>query len=270
MTILNVAYPFAPVSLDAIGGAEQVLAMIDSGLVSAGMESIVVGAKGSRISGALIELQASQIIDDDARDLTYRCYAQAILETIAQRRVDLVHMHGVDFAQYIPVAGVPVLVTLHLPFDYYQHPLSHWHHTVFNAVSEWQWRQCAVDIPIEIVCNGVDTEALFPVSLKEDFVLTLGRICPEKGFHLALDAAAAAGVDCILAGQVYGYADHRRYFSGEILPRLDDHRRFIGPIAGALKRHLLSAAKCVLIPSLVAETSSLVGMEALACGTPVV
>lgn len=36
------------------------------------------------------------------------------------------------------------------------------------------------------------------------------------------------------------------------------------------KRRLLSAARAVLVPSLVPETSSLVAMEALACGTPVI
>ena len=38
----------------------------------------------------------------------------------------------------------------------------------------------------------------------------------------------------------------------------------------ARKRRLLSAARCLLIPSLAPETSSLVAMEALACGTPVI
>jgi glycosyltransferase involved in cell wall biosynthesis len=38
----------------------------------------------------------------------------------------------------------------------------------------------------------------------------------------------------------------------------------------ARKRRLLSAARCLLVPSLAPETSSLVAMEALACGTPVV
>jgi glycosyltransferase involved in cell wall biosynthesis len=47
-------------------------------------------------------------------------------------------------------------------------------------------------------------------------------------------------------------------------------RRFIGPIGFARKRRLLTAARCLLLPSLVAETSSLVAREALACGTPVV
>ncbi len=36
------------------------------------------------------------------------------------------------------------------------------------------------------------------------------------------------------------------------------------------KRRFLTAARCLLMPSLIAETSSLVAMEAIACGTPVV
>ena len=46
--------------------------------------------------------------------------------------------------------------------------------------------------------------------------------------------------------------------------------RFIGPAGFARKRRLLSAARCLVVPSLAQETSSLVAMEALACGTPVV
>ena len=36
------------------------------------------------------------------------------------------------------------------------------------------------------------------------------------------------------------------------------------------KTELLAGAKCLLIPSLVAETSSLVAMEAISAGTPVI
>src|SRR6185437_10544447 len=38
----------------------------------------------------------------------------------------------------------------------------------------------------------------------------------------------------------------------------------------ARKRRLLAAARCLLVPSGAPETSSLVAMEALACGTPVI
>jgi glycosyltransferase involved in cell wall biosynthesis len=105
---------------------------------------------------------------------------------------------------------------------------------------------------------------------KHRFAAALGRICPEKGFHLALTAARKAGMPLILAGQLFRYPAHEAYFEKEILPRLDKERRFIGRVGSVAKRWLLSSAQCLLVPSLVSETSSLVSMEALACGTPVV
>jgi len=98
--------------------------------------------------------------------------------------------------------------------------------------------------------------------------LALGRICPEKGFHFAIDAAKKAGVEFILGGEVFPYASHQEYFRKKIVPRLDKRRRFIGPVGFNTKRQLLLQAKCLLIPSTVQETSSLVAMEALAAGTP--
>jgi glycosyltransferase involved in cell wall biosynthesis len=74
----------------------------------------------------------------------------------------------------------------------------------------------------------------------------------------------------LLAGQVFPYDGHERYFREQIVPRLDRQRRFIGPLSFARKRRLLTAARCVLLPTLAPESSSLVAMEALACGTPVV
>jgi glycosyltransferase involved in cell wall biosynthesis len=56
----------------------------------------------------------------------------------------------------------------------------------------------------------------------------------------------------------------------EILPRLDAKRRFIGPVGFHRKKRLLTEARCLLIPSTVQETSSLIAMEAFASGTPVI
>jgi len=105
---------------------------------------------------------------------------------------------------------------------------------------------------------------------KRNFAIALGRICPEKGLHIALDAAKRAGTRLLLGGKVYAYPAHEKYFQEEILPRLDTSRRFLGPLTGRRKARLLGAARCLLVPSLAPETSSLVAMEALASGTPVV
>jgi glycosyltransferase involved in cell wall biosynthesis len=118
--------------------------------------------------------------------------------------------------------------------------------------------------------NGVPVGELQGCHAKRRFALALGRICPEKGFHLALDAAALAQMPLLIAGRVFPYLDHERYFIEKIEPRLGPHARFLGNLDFARKRRFLTAARCLLMPSLIAETSSLVTMEAIACGTPVV
>jgi glycosyltransferase involved in cell wall biosynthesis len=88
--------------------------------------------------------------------------------------------------------------------------------------------------------------------------------------HVGIDAAKRAGVPLLIAGETFDYPEHRHYFENEVRPRLDQARRFIGPVGFMRKRRLLAAARCLLTPSLVAETSSLAAREALAAGTPVV
>ena len=103
-------------------------------------------------------------------------------------------------------------------------------------------------------------------------LLWLGRICEEKAPHLALEIAAQAGLPITLAGQVYPFSYHQQYFEREVAPRLGamPNAKFISSPSAELKRRLLREAQALLITSLAAETSSLVAMEAAACGTPVV
>ena len=105
---------------------------------------------------------------------------------------------------------------------------------------------------------------------KRDYTVCLSRIAPEKNSHAALEAARQAGLPCLLAGKVFNYPEHQDYFACKVQPLLDQSRRFIGAIDEPKKWALLASARCLLQPSLAEETSSLVAMESLACGTPVV
>jgi glycosyltransferase involved in cell wall biosynthesis len=187
--------------------------------------------------------------------------------------VDVIHLHGIDFAGYLPAPGVPVLATLHLPPEWYPPEVFHLDRpdTWLNPVSLAQRRACPQSsIVLDPIPNGVAVDRLHAPVRRRGWAVALGRICPEKGFHHAIEAAKRAEVPLALAGQVYPYPDHERYHAEEIVPRLDGWRRFLGPAGFARKRRLLSGARCLLVPSLAPETSSLVAMEALACGTPVV
>ncbi|HJP97131.1 MAG TPA: glycosyltransferase, partial [Rhodanobacteraceae bacterium] len=102
------------------------------------------------------------------------------------------------------------------------------------------------------------------------FALAMGRICPEKGFDDAVRAARAAGFGLRIAGALFPWPEHVRYFHEELEPALDADRRWIGVVHGLRKQAWLASARCVLIASRARETSSLVAMEALAAGTPVI
>lgn len=275
LTILSVAYPFAAVGPDAVGGAEQVLTQLDAALVGAGHRSIVVARAGSTASGTLIETPAAQApITDAQRPPVWAAQRANVEAALASHRVDLIHMHGIDFHRYLPLTrDVPVLVTLHLPPSWYPpHVFAETPPNVhLQCVSDSQ-RQACPPTPrlLPAIDNGVPVRALAIECRKRRFAVTLGRICPEKNLHVALDAGRRARMPVLLGGQVFPYESHERYFREEIAPRLDAQRRFIGAVPFRRKRRLLAAARCVLLPTLAPETSSLVAMEALACGTPVV
>ena len=74
-----------------------------------------------------------------------------------------------------------------------------------------------------------------------------------------------------LAGQVYPFGYHQEYFARAIRPHLDCGRvRLVEAPSFSQKLDLLAHARAVLVPSLCEETSSLVSLEAMACGTPVI
>lgn len=272
LSILSVAYPFAPVRADAVGGAEQVLARLDRALVDAGHRSTVIALQDSRVAGRLIGIpRPVGLIDGPLRARAHEAVRQAMVAAMAAERIDLVHLHSLDFPECLPPPGVPVLVTLHLPLDLYPEAALRPTRpgTWLLPVSASQARSrpsLSLLPPIE---NGVDLPTA-RAHARRGYALALGRICPEKNYADALEASRRADCPLLLAGHVYDYPEHLLYFRDEIVPRLDRLRRWIGRIGGDRKRRLLAGARCVLIPSRIAETSSLVAMEALAAGVPVI
>ncbi len=272
LTILQVAYPFAPVGPDAVGGSEQVLALLDAALVAQGHRSLVIACEGSEATGRLIALPGVERITDAARATQHARLRAVLRQAVARHAPDVVHLHGVDAMDYLPPPGPPALVTLHLPPDWY--PPETWRparpDTWLHAVSRSQHAACPRSpVLLDPIPNGVPVEALPARVSKRGFALCLGRICPEKNQHQALEAGSRAGLPVLLGGEVFGYEAHRDYWREQVAPRLGPHR-FLGAVGFARKRRLLSAARCLVLASLAPETSSLVAMEALACGTPVV
>lgn len=192
-----------------------------------------------------------------------RWHTRRALERLGD--ADVVHYHGLDVDTY---AIRPGLVTLHLPPAWYAPALWERRDLHFVTVSETQHAACPV--MSEVIVNGVNVDEFTPLAAPGEHLLCLGRICNDKNFHTALDAAKLADADVVIAGELFPYLEHQRYYEEVLAPRLDGRRRWIGAARLPEKRDLLAGARALLVPSFVTETSSLAAMEALACGTPVI
>jgi glycosyltransferase involved in cell wall biosynthesis len=231
-----------------------------------------VAPEGSQVAGEFLATPPVPLSIGEHEIESARAAVRArIAEAVSRGGVDLIHLHGIDFSHYLPECGPPVLVTLHLPLDWYPPDALRPGRTdvVLQPVSAAQAATAPpgarIAAPIE---NGVDL--LPPGARKRSYALALGRVCPEKGFDDALDAARLAPAPLILAGTAFPYPAHEAHVRDAIRPRLSWRRRWIGAAQGARKQQLLGEARALLVPSKARETSSLVAMEALAAGTPVV
>ena len=278
LTVLSVAFPFAPVGPCGVGGSEKILAELDAALVAEGQRSLVVASAGSLVAGELFAApmpERALISESDKRWHHWRFQA-AIDRALAKYSVDLIHMHGMDFDQHVLPPDIPVLLTLHVPIEWYNQEV--WEKFAgrmqFQCVSESQRRtfpRILGDVPV--IENGVPLPNIRFDREREDFALALGRICPEKNVHEALEAGTRAGTRVLIGGHVFPYREHGEYFHDKVQPLLNAGsvpHRFLGPLETERRQRLLARAKCLLHPTLAPETSSLVAMEALAVGTPVI
>jgi glycosyltransferase involved in cell wall biosynthesis len=274
LTVLSVSYPLAQVSSRTAGGAEQILAILDNGLVEAGHRSLVLAPAGSRCRGLLIPAQVSGgTLDESAKRNAQGTFKKLLHRALGEFPVDIVHMHGLDFHEYLPERDVPVIVTLHLPLAWYKPQALRFvgPNVSFVCVSRSQAFTVPAGVQIDrVIPNGIELDTFARAPKRSNYAVVMSRICPEKGVHLAIDATERAHIELLIAGSLFEYKEHREYFDSAIQPRLNGRVRFIGPVGGARKADLLAGARCVLVPSLAPETSSLVAMEAMAAGTPVI
>lgn len=239
----------------------------------------VAACSGSKISGELIDTGevAFTIEQLEERDVQQN---SRTLQTIRRRvdtekKFDLVHDHGGRFWTNSAKFDTPLLLTLHLPRDFYPQGIFDDvpPNVYFNCVSQSQLNSFS-DLPriMGHVPNGIDIDRFPFCETKESYLVWLGRVCEEKGLHIATEVAERASLPLVIMGPSYLFPSHQEYFDEQVQPFLDRNPNFtyVGSPTVAEKASILSKARALLAPSLVEETSSLVSMEAMACGTPVI
>jgi glycosyltransferase involved in cell wall biosynthesis len=278
--ILYVAYPLLPVTNESCGGAEQMLSVVEAEMADRGHFTTVAACAESQVRGVVFSTGRETTEPDHfiERDAEHQARILDLLQktTGSQPTFDLVHDKSGSFWRRAAESDVPVLATLHLPRHFY--PGESFRNLppnlYFNCVSDAQSQSFAsVKNVMSVVQNGIQAKQFPFKQEKEDYLLWMGRVCEEKGPHIAIQVAQRSGLPLVLAGQVYPFSYHQLFYNAKIRPHLGGKNPpicFIETPTLETKLRLLSNARAVLVPSLVEETSSLVAMEAMACGTPVI
>jgi glycosyltransferase involved in cell wall biosynthesis len=277
LRIAMLAPPWIPIPPPGYGGIEFVLQLLCDALVKQGHDVELFCAPGSSSSAKvrpLLDAPHPENIGVALFEADHVARAFALIEDAARdgEPFDVVHDHsGYTALAMADRLDYPLVHTVHGPFDDDTKP----YYSVNGSkgalicISNAQAGEAPQGANVHsVVHNPIDIDS-WPVGYhKQDYLLWLGRMVPEKGPHRAIEVARAAGRPLILAGNVQ--PRYERFFATQVQPHIDGDRiRYVGEVGGARKQRLFADAFAFLMPISWPEPFGLVMVEALAAGTPV-
>jgi UDP-glucose:tetrahydrobiopterin glucosyltransferase len=274
--IAHLKYPIAePFS----GGLEMHTHILATKLAERGHHVTLFAATGSDCGNVSVvchptsQLETDPVLAQTIDSIEQMAYAD-VVAAVQLGAFDVVHFNALH---YLPLGhadtfNAPMVVALHTP------PFAPLDAAVAAAAAKDHVACVAVSASLTeawtslnetpmIIGNGIDL-ARFPFKRPADddvFAVWSGRIVPEKGLHLAIDAARLAGVPLKIAGPI----SNRAYWDAEIAPRLTAQTTYLGHLAQEDLAALVGMATVAVCTPRWEEPFGLVVAEALACGTPV-
>jgi glycosyltransferase involved in cell wall biosynthesis len=272
MRIAVLAPVATPVPPAAYGGAEAVVGALADGLVDAGHQVTLFATGDSETKATLVAPLEEPPTRPGRRVNAEVHHALTCLKRADE--FDVVSSHLGVLGAAVSSGGAPPFV--HTVSDPIDKTAETWRLAAATAprvrlvsVSRRQ-QELAPDLPWLANCyNGLPLERYPFRSEGGDYLAFLGRMSPDKGCHVAIEVAKAAGLPLRIAGKMH--EDHEReYFDAQVRPKLDGDAEYLGEIDNDEKVELLGGAVATLYPVDVEEAFGLVMAESMACGTPVI
>ena len=296
LRIAIIAHSLYPIAQPYAGGLEMITELICDELVAQGHEVLLYAHADSQTNATLVPFmtrtQFDALVYDNEHDSVgmsreelyqYLVYQQAMRDIISrdeQGMIDVVHNHSLH---HVPMMmgqafGARFFTTFHTPIFPQLRlallTLRQGTQTQFTAISGHQQQLFAEFVPSHVVYNGIDVQSFDANTnpIEDEIYFWYGRICVEKGTHLAMEYCKAAGKRLIIAGP----KSNEEYFDEYVAPLLEEDKNagslfdYVGHLSKDQINERLSQVTAMLFTSTWDEPYGLTLAESLACGTPVI
>ncbi|MCC3274651.1 glycosyltransferase [Arthrobacter sp. zg-Y20] len=270
-----------PIASPYLGGLEMHTSLMADEFASRGHDVTLFAKEGSDSLGRVVPvLEASfefrrGLAPEEMSVQQQRLDAalHRAIEEVRNGGFDVVVNNSLSLLPYIELADVPMLTILHTPplpwiVDAVvdgRAPLSPLHRFLsVSARNATGWQPHLPDL--HVVHNGIRL-ADWPAgpAQRTGVAVWAGRVTPEKGLHIAIDAARAAGMELHFAGPI----SDRKYFERVVAPHLGRGVRHAGHLDHRQLAAFLGSGDVFIASPVWSEPFGLTALEAMACGTPV-
>lgn len=299
LRIAIIAHCLYPIAQPYAGGLEMITQLLCDELVAQGHDVLLYAHEDSHTDATLVPFLTRTEFDatvyDNEHDslgmsreemyqyLVYQSALRDLIERDERGEIDIVHNHSLHHIPMMTgqVFGSRFFTTFHTPIFPQLRlallTLRHGTKTQFTSISQHQQRLFSEFVPSEVVYNGIDV-ASFTANIEpitgDEVYFWYGRICPEKGTHLAMQYCMEAGKRLIIAGP----KSNEDYFNEQVAPLLAEDLEnneqplfnYVGHVTKDEINHYLCQATAMLFTSTWDEPYGLILAESLACGTPVI
>ena len=252
------------------GGTEVVIDNLARGLQALGHDVRLFTVGDSTCPVPREFLYPMEVTPMDA-DIPEAAHVLAAYDALAD--VDIIHDHTILGALVAGRRGIrqpPVVTTNHGLFTTQTR-------RIFAEVARHAWivaishsqALASAGIPIAaVIHHGIDLEVYRPGSGDGGYLLFVGRMCADKGVHVAVRVARRAGQRLVIVAKMREPAE-RAYFEQRVRPLLGPGAEMPSELPLESRIELMRGAAALLNPITWREPFGLVMVEALASATPV-